>query len=98
MLTKEVLEYFWQQIIARLGNYVLNTTTINNQPLSSNILLTANNVNALPNNEVVSVSLGGTGYNTIVDTTYTTPRYRASTLRSSSATPSYNGTINWIYQ
>ena len=98
MLTKEVLEYFWQQIIARLGNYVLNTTTINNQPLSSNISLTANDVNALPNNEVVSVSLGGTGHNTLMDSTYISPRYRASTLRPISEIPYSNGIINWVYQ
>ena len=47
---------------------------------------------------IVSVSNGGTGYNTITDTTYTTARYRASSLNSSETTPTTNGVIAWTYE
>ena len=47
---------------------------------------------------IVSVSNGGTGYNTITDTTYTTARYRASSLNSSETTPTENGVIAWTYE
>ena len=47
---------------------------------------------------IVSISNGGTGYNTITDTTYTTARYRASSLNSSEITPTTNGVIAWTYE
>ena len=47
---------------------------------------------------IVSVSNGGTGYNTITDITYTTARYRASSLNSSETTPTINGVIAWTYE
>ena len=47
---------------------------------------------------IVSVSNGGTGYNTITDTTYTTARYRASSLNSFETTPTTNGVIAWTYE
>lgn len=46
----------------------------------------------------MTVSNGGTGYNTITDTTYTTARYRASALVNAETNPSTNGVINWIYE
>lgn len=50
------------------------------------------------NNHNVDIEHGGTGYDSIVDTEYTTPRYRASALVSTETTPSYNGVINWTYE
>lgn len=44
------------------------------------------------------VHQGGTGYTSIEDTTYTTVRYRASSLHSSETTPIVNGTITWTYE
>ena len=46
----------------------------------------------------LTVAKGGTGYTSIVDTTYTTARYRASSLHSSTTSPSSNGTITWTYE
>ena len=46
----------------------------------------------------VPVENGGTGYASITDTTYTTARYRASSLHSSETTPSSNGVITWTYE
>ena len=48
-------------------------------------------------NGTLPVGNGGTGYNSITDTTYTTARYRASSLHSSATTPSANGVIAWVY-
>ena len=47
---------------------------------------------------VLDVEYGGTGYDSIVDTTYTTPRYRASALVSIETIPDNNGIINWMYE
>ena len=44
------------------------------------------------------VSMGGTGYSSIADTTYTTARYRASSLHSTETNPTTNGTICWTYE
>ena len=44
------------------------------------------------------VEHGGTGYDSIVDTEYTTARYRASALVSTETTPDGNGIINWMYE
>ena len=47
---------------------------------------------------ILSVSTGGTGYSSITDTTYTTIRYRASSLHSSETNPTVNGSIAWVYE
>ena len=47
---------------------------------------------------IITVAKGGTGYTSIIDTTYTTARYRASTLNSSETTPTNNGIIAWTYE
>jgi hypothetical protein len=49
-------------------------------------------------NGTLPVGNGGTGYTSITDTTYTTARYRASSLHSSATTPSSNGVIAWVYE
>lgn len=59
---------------------------------------TAAEVGALPAGGILSVSQGGTGHSTIEDTTYTTARYRASSLASAETTPTTNGTICWMYE
>lgn len=46
----------------------------------------------------LTVAKGGTGYTSVVDTKYTTARYRASSLHSSTTSPSSNGTITWTYE
>lgn len=58
----------------------------------------ASEVGALPADGILSVSQGGTGHSTIEDTTYTTARYRASSLVSAETTPTTNGTICWMYE
>lgn len=55
-------------------------------------------IGAVASESVVPVAKGGTGYTTIEDTTYTTARYRASSLHSSETTPSTNGVIAWTYE
>ena len=47
---------------------------------------------------IFPVTRGGTGYSSIADTTYTTARYRASSLHSSETNPTTNGTICWTYE
>ena len=47
---------------------------------------------------VMDVEHGGTGYASISDNEYSTPRYRASALVSYEATPYNNGVINWVYE
>lgn len=47
---------------------------------------------------VIPVEKGGTGQTSLVDTVYTTARYRASALYSTETTPAENGIINWIYE
>ena len=46
----------------------------------------------------LAIARGGTGYNSFVDTTYTTARYRASALLSSEPSTLQNGVIYWIYE
>ena len=46
----------------------------------------------------VPVANGGTGQTSITDTTYTTARYRASSLHSTETTPTTNGVICWTYE
>lgn len=47
---------------------------------------------------VLPIARGGTGQTTIVDTTYTTARYRASSLNATETTPTQNGVICWTYE
>lgn len=47
---------------------------------------------------ILDVEHGGTGYESIIDNTYTMPRYRASALVSIETTPDDNGVINWLYE
>ena len=47
---------------------------------------------------ILDIESGGTGQASIEDTTYTTPRYRASALVSAETSPTTNGVINWIYE
>lgn len=46
----------------------------------------------------LSITRGGTGYTSITDTTYTTARYRASSLHNTETTPTTNGVIAWTYE
>lgn len=46
----------------------------------------------------LAVDRGGTGYTTLTDTTYTTARYRGSSLHSATTTPTVNGVIAWQYE
>lgn len=46
----------------------------------------------------VAVEKGGTGHDSISDTKYTEPRYRASALFSADTNPTINGVINWTYK
>lgn len=65
---------------------------------SSGDTWTAWNEVARLSNGVLAVGKGGTGVNSHVDNTYTTPRYRASALVSAETNPSNNGVINWTYE
>jgi hypothetical protein len=47
---------------------------------------------------VLSIANGGTGCGSIVDNSYSTPRYRASALVSYESYPYDNGVINWVYE
>lgn len=58
----EIMEVFSEQ----LNNKVDNTITINSKPLSSNIVLTANDVSALPNTTVIP-SISGLASETYVN-------------------------------
>lgn len=51
-----------------------------------------------PDDTVIDVAQGGTGYTTLEDTTYTTVRYRASSLNSTETMPDINGSICWTYE
>lgn len=55
-----------------------------------------------PASDIVSgtlaVEVGGTGYSSIADTTYTTIRYRGSSLNSTETNPTVNGAISWTYE
>lgn len=44
------------------------------------------------------IECGGTGCNSLNDTIYTTPRYRASMLVSTETTSYDNGVISWVYE
>lgn len=47
---------------------------------------------------ILDVEHGGTGYDSFIDNTYTTPRYRASALVPIETDPVDNGVINWVYE
>lgn len=69
---------------------VLTHTHLNN--IENGIVEISELVDTLP------VANGGTGFNSIVDTIYTTARYRASSLHSAETTPNNNGVICWMYE
>ena len=50
------------------------------------------------NGSAIPVAHGGTGVTSHADTTYTTARYRASSLNSTETTPAVNGVISWTYE
>jgi len=76
-------EQFRQHILTVLGNKSNIDHTHDTSDITSGVL---------------DVEYGGTGHDSIVDTTYTTPRYRASALYSRETTPTTNGVINWMYE
>lgn len=81
------------------GDVYVGSTSGTNKDNGSVKLATENYVdNKIANNSVLSVDKGGTGYNSITDTTYTTARYRASALVTTETDPTINGVINWIYE
>ena len=90
--------------ISDLQSQINNKTSIDDNSTSSiSYTYSVKKINELLNNKIssntiISVSNGGTGYNTITDTTYTTARYRASSLNSSETTPTENGVIAWTYE
>jgi hypothetical protein len=47
---------------------------------------------------ILAIERGGTGQTSLADTTYTTARYRASSLHSTTAPPTTNGAIAWQYE
>ena len=83
-----------QQITNTLANY--STTQQMNNALS-NKSDTGHNHNISDLTGTASVERGGTGYSSIVDTSYTTARYRASSLHTSETNPSDSGIIAWQY-
>ena len=64
--------------------------------VTGNLTGTADKAKALT--ATLGIIQGGTGYTTIADTTYTTARYRASSLHSSVTNPDTNGVICWTYE
>lgn len=84
-----------QQVTDTLASY--STTQQMNSALAGKSD-TGHNHNISDLTGVASVARGGTGYSSIVDTTYTTSRYRASSLHSADTTPGSNGTITWKYE
>lgn len=85
-------ERMWDHIINKFDNYVTYDVVdakADTQHTHSTYDITSG---------VLGTFYGGTGYSSITDTTYTTPRYRASALYSYETTPSNNGTINWKYE
>ena len=77
------------------GNAVFSGDVVATDSNGNTVSLLNSTINS---DTIVSVSNGGTGYNTITDTTYTTARYRASSLNSSETTPTENGVIAWTYE
>ena len=53
---------------------------------------------AVSSSDIIDVAHGGTGRSTIVDTEYTTAKYRASSLVSAETNPTDNGVICWVYE
>ena len=84
-----------QQVSTALANY--STTQQMNTALAGKSD-TGHNHNISDLTGVASVEKGGTGYSSVIDTVYTTARYRASSLHSTETTPSSNGIIAWQYE
>ena len=85
-------ERMWDHIINKFDNYV--TYDVVDAKADTQHSHSAYDITS----GVLDVARGGTGYSSITDTSYTTPRYRASTLVSYETTPYHNGTINWVYE
>ena len=73
----------WQHIMSHLDN----KSNINHTHSAQDIV-----------SDVLPVSNGGTGCDSLADTTYITARYRGSSLNSTETNPSINGTISWTYE
>lgn len=97
-------ERMWQHVLAKFNNYVPIEMFDNDVGYATQASLDekANSEHEHDANDITSgilyVENGGTGYNSIVDNTYTTARYRASALVSAETTPNNNGIINWVYE
>ena len=104
--TSENINTIFESVFEGMSNIqsqINSKPSINDNSTSLTTTYSSNKINELLNSTInsdtiVSVSNGGTGYNTITDTTYTTARYRASSLNSSETTPTTNGVIAWTYE
>ena len=96
-----------QDILEAVNNLpAVSVESVNGQ--TGTVVLTADDVGAAATSHnhaasnitsgTLSVARGGTGYSSTTDTTYTTARYRASSLNASETTPSANGVICWTYE
>ena len=56
------LAYLWQQILARLNKYVPTSRTVNGKALSSNVTLSASDVNASSKSTIVSAALSANNW------------------------------------
>lgn len=74
-----------------------SSATIRSEITSSNITA-ALGYTPLDASDTLTVEQGGTGQTSLADTTYTTARYRASSLHSTETTPTTNGVIAWQYE
>ena len=59
---------------------------------------TTSDITATNFSGTLTIAKGGTGVTSHADTTYTTARYRASSLHSSETNPTINGVIAWTYE
>ena len=91
-----VFERMWQHVLVKFNNYV-SIEVFNDHASNKADLEHTHNTDHITSG-ILNVDRGGTGYDSIVDTTYTTARYRASALRSTETTPTDNGVINWVYE
>lgn len=87
-----VFERMWQNILIKLNNYA--TQAALDGKADSEHEHSATNITT----GILDIEHGGTGYDSIVDTTYTVARYRASALDSTETIPVDNGIINWMYE
>ena len=87
----------------KIDNLSQSKASINDNQSSTTSTYSSSKINNLLNgklssNSILDIANGGTGYNTITDTIYSTARYRASSLNSSEKTPTINGVIAWTYE